>query len=100
MDEIKISEEEHKDRVKFLNICERLARKYANKYCKDDHQKIVFVQELAITFLGNMTFRFFSEYATKNDCLSVIYTVNKSLQQWYTHALNEIDFNKPRTNLQ
>lgn len=76
VDEIEMCEDEEKDRVKFFNICERLARKYANKYCKNDMQKIVFVQELAIAFLGNMTFKYFTEYATKQDYLLMIKTVN------------------------
>lgn len=102
VDEIEITEEEHKDRIKFFNICERLARRDAIKYAEKEEERLILVQDLAISFLGNMTFRFFTSTATKSDYLNLISIIFNGLQDWYTYALNNTDFttNKPRINLQ
>ncbi len=86
-----MSAEEVKDRIKFFKICERFARKYANKYEKTEQDRVLAIHDLAVSFLGNMTFRFFTYEAQKSDYLMMIKIINNMLQQWYVDALNQLE---------
>jgi len=92
--EKKMSDQEIKDRVRTFKIMEQLCRRYASKYADTDHEKIVSIFDLSVSFLGNMILRYAGPDATKQDFLKIVEDISEMQHRWLTDVLNDLDYRK------